>query len=81
MVVVWRVQDTAQACFDVEHYDDYIKVQSESAVRHLASCYPYDHGEDNEITLRSGVDDVSLALQQELQERVGKAGVVMKTHG
>ncbi len=75
VVVVWRVQDTAQACFDVDHFESYVEVQSESAVRHLASCYPYDHGEGNEVTLRSGVDEVSKALMVELQERVNKAGV------
>jgi regulator of protease activity HflC (stomatin/prohibitin superfamily) len=74
-VVVWRVQDTYQACFDVEHFEEYVRIQSESAVRHLASCYAYDHGEENEITLRSGVEEVSAALQKELQERVAKAGV------
>jgi regulator of protease activity HflC (stomatin/prohibitin superfamily) len=74
-VVVWHVADTAQACFDVESYDDYVRVQSESAVRHLANSYAYDHGEENEITLRSGVDEVSAALRRELQERLSKAGV------
>jgi regulator of protease activity HflC (stomatin/prohibitin superfamily) len=74
-VVVWRVQDTFQASFDVEKYDEYVRIQSESAVRHLANSYAYDHGEANEITLRSGVDEVCAALQKELQERVAKAGV------
>ena len=78
VVVVWRVQDTAEASFDVERFSDYVEVQSESAVRHLANCYPYDHGEENETTLRSSVEDVSLALQRELQERVSKAGVVIE---
>lgn len=78
VVVVWRVQDTAQASFDVDHFQEYVEVQSESAVRHLANCYPYDHGEENEITLRSGVEDISRALQQELQERVNKAGVAIE---
>lgn len=78
VVVVWRVQDTAQACFDVDHYEKYVELQSESAIRHLASCYAYDHGEENEITLRSGVEDVSAALQRELQDRVAKAGVVVE---
>ena len=77
VVVVWHVEDTAQACFDVEKFEGYIEVQSESAVRHLASCYPYDHGEENETTLRSGAEDVALALQQELQDRVHKAGVTI----
>ncbi|MBN1854759.1 MAG: SPFH domain-containing protein [Pirellulales bacterium] len=75
VVVVWRVHDTAQASFDVDDYEEFVEVQSESAVRHLANCYAYDHGEENEITLRSGVDEVSANLQQELQNRVGKAGV------
>jgi regulator of protease activity HflC (stomatin/prohibitin superfamily) len=74
-VVVWRVQETAQACFDVNNYEEYVRVQSESAVRHLANSYAYDHGEANEITLRSGVDEVSAALARELGERLSKAGV------
>jgi regulator of protease activity HflC (stomatin/prohibitin superfamily) len=77
-VVVWRIQDTAQACFDVNRYEEYVKIQSETAVRHLANSYAYDHGEAGEITLRSGVDEVSAALCRELQERVGKAGVVVE---
>lgn len=77
-VVVWRVQDTAQATFDVDDYENYVCVQSESAVRHLASCYAYDHGEENETTLRSGVDEVSVALGKELQERLKKAGVIVE---
>ena len=74
-VIVWRVRDTAQAAFDVDDYENYVRIQSESAVRHLASAYAYDHGEDNEVTLRSGVDEVSQALRAELQERLAKAGV------
>lgn len=74
-VVVWRVQDTAQAVFDVDRYEEYVRVQSESAVRHLASTYAYDHGEENEITLRSGLDEVNANLRRELQERLAKAGV------
>ncbi len=77
-VVVWRVQDTAQAVFDVEQYQQYVKIQSESAVRHLASSYVYDHGEGSEITLRGGMDEVMGTLRVELQERVGKAGVVIE---
>jgi len=78
VVVVWRVRDTAQACFDVDNFEEYVEVQSESAVRHLANCYAYDHGEGDEITLRSGVEEVSVALQGELQERVAKAGVLVE---
>jgi len=77
-VVVWRVQDTAQACFDVDDYAEYVQVQSESAVRHLANCYAYDHGEAGETTLRSDVEDVSETLQKELQERLAKAGVLVE---
>src|SRR5262245_43146924 len=61
-VVVWRVQDTAEASFDVDNYQEYVKIQSESAVRHLANEYAYDHGEEGETTLRSGVDEVSVTL-------------------
>jgi regulator of protease activity HflC (stomatin/prohibitin superfamily) len=74
-VVVWRVQDTAQALFDVQDFENYVRVQSESALRHLASLYAYDHGDVDEVTLLSGVDEVSQALQQELQVRLSKAGV------
>jgi regulator of protease activity HflC (stomatin/prohibitin superfamily) len=77
-VIVWRVQDTAQATFDVDDYETYIRIQSESAIRHVASAYAYDNGEENEITLRSGVDEVSQALRKELQERLEKAGVTVE---
>ncbi len=74
-VVVWRVRDTAQAVFDVESYENYVKIQSETAVRHVASSYAYDDGEPDEVTLRGGADVVSAALTRELQERLAKAGV------
>lgn len=77
-VVVWRVNDTAQALFDVENYEQFVHVQSESALRHLANTYAYDHGEEGEITLRSGLDEVSAALQHELQQRLSQAGVVVE---
>lgn len=77
-VVVWRVQDTAQAMFEVDDYEHYVQVQYESALRHIASLYAYDHGEDNEVTLRSGLEEVSLALSRELQERLSPAGVVVE---
>jgi regulator of protease activity HflC (stomatin/prohibitin superfamily) len=77
-VVVWRVQDTAQAVFDVQQYEEYVKIQSDSALRHLASLYVYDHGEEHEITLRTNWEEVAGALQKELQERVGKAGVLIE---
>lgn len=76
-VVVWRVGDTAQATFDVDNYENYVLTQSESALRHLASLYSYDYGEEREITLRSNVTEVSQALRAELQERLAKAGVIV----
>jgi regulator of protease activity HflC (stomatin/prohibitin superfamily) len=72
------VQDTAQAMFDVDDYEEYVRIQSESAVRHLGSQYAYDHGEQHEITLRSGTEEVSQALQAELQTRLAPAGVVVE---
>lgn len=77
-VVVWRVKDTAQATFDVEDYQEYVDVQSESAVRHLAGSYAYDQGEEDEVTLRSDADEVAGTLKQELLERLTKAGVVVE---
>ena len=74
-VVVWHVVDTAHALFDVDHYEHYVKIQSDAALRHLANCYPYDHGEEEEVTLRSGMDEVALVLKEELQQRLAKAGV------
>jgi regulator of protease activity HflC (stomatin/prohibitin superfamily) len=77
-VVVWRVQDTAQAMFDVDDYENYVSIQSESALRHLANAYAYDNGEENETTLRSGVEEISAALKLELEERLSKAGVAVE---
>lgn len=74
-VIVWRVRDTAQALFDVDDYDLFVRVQSESAVRHVASSYSYDEGEGTEVTLRGGGDAVAAALTTELQERLSRAGV------
>jgi regulator of protease activity HflC (stomatin/prohibitin superfamily) len=75
VVVVWRVTDTAKAVFDVEDYHDYVAIQSESALRHLASAYPYDSSVDDELSLRGSMDDVSEKLEKELTDRIGKAGV------
>jgi regulator of protease activity HflC (stomatin/prohibitin superfamily) len=77
-VVIWRVKDTAQAVFDVDDFEQYVETQSETALRHLASSYAYDHGEENEITLRSNVDEVSRALKEELEQRLARAGVVVE---
>jgi|WetSurMetagenome_2_1015567.scaffolds.fasta_scaffold32069_3 regulator of protease activity HflC (stomatin/prohibitin superfamily) len=77
-VVIWRVHDTAQAVFDVDDFEQYVETQSETALRHLAGSYAYDHGEENEVTLRSNVDEVSQALKNELEERLARAGVVVE---
>jgi regulator of protease activity HflC (stomatin/prohibitin superfamily) len=77
-VVVWRVENTAQAVFDVEDYASYVEIQSESAIRSIASRYAYDQGEEHEITLRGGADEVALALKEELQVRLAKAGVIVE---
>ena len=77
-VIIWRVQDSAQATFDVDDFEKYVATQTESALRHMASCFAYDHGEDHEVTLLNGVTDVSQALKVELQERLAKAGLVVE---
>jgi regulator of protease activity HflC (stomatin/prohibitin superfamily) len=74
-VVVWRVVDTARAAFDVDDFESYVQIQSESALRHIASLYGYDHSEGNEPTLRDSADEVAMALRSELQTRLEKAGV------
>jgi regulator of protease activity HflC (stomatin/prohibitin superfamily) len=76
--VVWRVSDTAQAVFEVDDYEMFVKVQAEAALRHLASQYAYDQGEDPdavETTLRGSLDEVAAALKTELQARFRDAGV------
>ena len=78
--IVWRVRDTAQAVFEIDDYELYVRVQSESAIRHLASAYNYDNGGDdtdvkNGVTLRGGADVVAQALASELQDRFDKAGI------
>ncbi len=75
-VVVWRVRDTARATFDVEHYPQFIEVQSETALRHIATAYPYDvGGKPDEPTLRGSADVVGGALKVELGERLAVAGI------
>jgi len=73
-VVVWRVKDTAQAAFDVENFASYVQVQTESALRHLASLHPYDAGDDT-VSLRGSTDAVHKELQQELAQRLEMAGI------
>jgi hypothetical protein len=74
-VVVWRVVDTAEACFEVDDYENYVKVQSEAAVRNLATRYPYDSHEEQQVSLRGSTAEVAKDLKHEIQERLAKAGV------
>lgn len=74
-VVVWRINDTAMAVFDVEDYSRYVEVQAESALRGIASRFAYDHGHESEPTLRGSADEVAQELAHELQQRLAKAGV------
>jgi regulator of protease activity HflC (stomatin/prohibitin superfamily) len=74
-VVVWQVTDTAEALFEVDNYEDYIKVQSESAVRGLANQYPYDAHEEGTMALSTNTAEVAEKLKGEIQERLAKAGV------
>ena len=77
-IVVWRVVDTAEAMFEVDDYENYVKVQSESAVRALASSYPYDSHTAGEAALSSHTAEVAANLMGQLQERLAKAGVEVK---
>ncbi len=76
-VIVWQIKDTAKAVFAVENYLQYVNIQSEAAVRHLANSFPYDNIEDEtaSITLRGGADQVSHLLEKELNERLDRAGI------
>jgi len=76
-VVVWKVNETAKAVFSVENYKQYVNIQSEAAVRHLANIFPYDHaeGEEDSITLKDGAEKVSELLENELNERLSRAGI------
>ncbi len=76
-VVIWRVENTAQAMFDVDNYENFVSTQSESALRHLANLYAYDDANPEDTTLRRNVDEVSASLCRELTERLSKAGVVV----
>ena len=74
-VVVWRVVDTAEAVFEVDDYEDYVAIQSEAAIRNMATSYPYDDHEGESITLRGSANEIGDILKTEVQERLGKAGV------
>lgn len=78
-VIVWQVSDTAKAVFEVDNYHQFVTVQSEAAVRNLAGAYPYDHFEDEEssVTLRDGAHIVNEKLEQELNERLSRAGIII----
>ena len=75
--VVWRVQDSAQALFDVDDYQAFVNIQVDTGLRDLTSHYAYDHGEEHELTLRADAEDVADRLRQELASRVAVAGVVV----
>jgi regulator of protease activity HflC (stomatin/prohibitin superfamily) len=78
-ILVWRVTDTYKAAFDVDNYENFVRVQTDAAVRKLASMYPYDNfadeGHVEDITLRSSVNEVSEALEKEIEERLSIAGI------
>src|SRR5580700_3115974 len=77
-VVVWNVVDTAEACFSVDNYENYVKVQSEAALRNLAAAYPYDAHVDGVKSLRANMTEVAAHLREEIQERLAVAGVEVK---
>lgn len=78
-ILVWRVKDTYKAAFEVDNHVNFVRIQSDAAVRKLASMYPYDNFEDEgvkeAITLRSSLNEVSKALEEEIEERLGIAGI------
>jgi len=74
-IIVWKVVDSAEATFEVEDYNDYVRVQSESAVRIRATLHPYDAHQEGQLSLRGNINEVAEQLKQEIQERVSKAGV------
>lgn len=77
VILVWRVKDTYKAAFDVNNYENFVRVQSDAAVRKMAAQYPYDNFDDEmaEITLRSGMEEINHALEAELHERLAIAGI------
>ena len=74
-VIVWQVIDTAEAVFQVDDYENYVHIQSESAMRQMAQSYPYDSHDDGKPSLRSHGDEITAHLREQIQERLGKAGV------
>lgn len=76
-IVVWKVVDTAEACFHVDNYEKFLEVQSESAVRNMATNYPYDSHEDHVVSLRGNTAQISEHLKKEIQDRLEQAGVLV----
>ncbi|TLX21577.1 SPFH domain-containing protein [Thermomonas fusca] len=76
-VIVWQVQDSAEAVYNVDDYESFVHIQSESALRAMATSYPYDQHEEGQLSLRSHAAEISLHLLNELQERLADAGVQM----
>lgn len=76
-VVVWQVHETAEAVFNVDDYENFVHVQSEAALRQMATSYPYDLHEDHKVALRSHSTEINEHLQQEIKERLQKAGVTV----
>ena len=74
-VVVWRVVDTAEAIFEVDSYENFLHVQSEAALRNMATSYPYDTHEDGKMSLRGNTAEIAAHLKTEIQERLAKAGI------
>ena len=74
-VVVWKVVDTAEAVFEVDNYDNYVHVQSESALRNMATSYPYDAHDDQAMSLRGSTTAIADHLRKEIQDRLARAGV------
>ena len=74
-VIVWQVVDSAEAVFNVDDYESFVHIQSEAALRAMASSYPYDQHEEGQIALRSHPQEISQHLQEQIAERLGKAGV------
>jgi regulator of protease activity HflC (stomatin/prohibitin superfamily) len=76
-VVVWQVSDTAKAVFEVDSFEDFVAIQAETAVRHIANSYPYDAHEDSQVSLRDSADEITRKLAEEIGARVASAGVTI----
>ena len=76
-VVVWKVFDTAEALFEVDDYEEFVRIQSESALRNLSTTYPYEPHEGEGTALRSHANEIAQALREEIQDRLEKAGVTV----